>query len=294
MKTLKNILTSMRPEQWTKNLIVFAGLFFGKGFTDISVLSRSIQAFLIFCLVSSGSYIINDIIDRRKDRFHPEKAKRPIARGSVSMPLAFAVAAVLISVGMLWALLLSDRLLVVVGLFLALHIAYDLLLKHISIIDVFTIAFAFILRLVGGVVMTPVFYSLSSWILLCTFLLALFLALCKRRSEVALLLDDSKHHRKSLAEYDIVFLNQMITIVSACVIICYSLYALSHGTPMKIGIDRFIYTIPFVVYGIFRYLYLVNMREGGSNPEKLLLKDIPLLTDILLYCLTVYVILYRP
>lgn len=283
----------MRPEQWTKNLIIFAGLFFAKRMNDLMTLFLSVQIFLIFCLLSSASYIFNDIIDRKEDAHHPDKRRRPIPRGDLRPGIALLASLVLVVVGVTWAALLSSGLLTIVIAFLALHIIYDLYLKHISIIDVFAIALAFILRLLAGVSVSGIESLVSSWILLCTFLVALFLALCKRRAEMALLQDMSKHHRKSLEGYSVQFLDQLITIVAGCSILSYSLYTLSADTIAKHGSDKLLYTIPFVVYGIFRYLYLVNIKMGGANPEKLLLKDLPLMADILLYCVAVYLVVYR-
>lgn len=292
MRTIKNIFISMRPEQWTKNIIVFAGLFFAKKLADPYTILSSFQIFCIFCITSSASYIFNDIIDRKEDAHHPDKRKRPVARGGLGVPTAMAASVVLACGGISWAWMLSYRLFALVITFLALHVVYDLVLKHVSIVDVFAIALAFILRLLAGVSMSGIESMVSSWILLCTFLLALFLALCKRRAEMALLLEKSKHHRKSLEGYSLEFLDQLITIAAGCAILSYALYALSSETIAKHGTDKLCYTVPFVVYGIFRYLYLVNMKMGGANPEKLLLKDMPLFTDIVLYCLSVYFIVY--
>ena len=292
MGTIRNSVRSMRPEQWTKNLIVFAGLFFARKLSDPATILSSVEIFIIFCMLSSASYIFNDIIDRREDILHPDKCRRPIARGSLSIKIASAVSLMMVLVGLVWAAALSYKLLLISIGFLLLHVFYDLYLKHISIIDVFAIALAFILRLLAGVSISGVEFLISSWILLCTFLLALFLALCKRRAEMALLLEKSKHHRKSLEDYSLEFLDQLITIVAGCSILSYALYALSVETIAKHGTDKLLYTIPFVVYGIFRYLYLVNMKMGGANPEKLLLKDLPLLADILLYCVAVYAVVY--
>jgi 4-hydroxybenzoate polyprenyltransferase len=289
---LKNIIISMRPAQWTKNLLVFAGPFFGRGLSGLPAFVFISEVFAVFCLVSSGSYIINDVIDREKDKFHPDKKKRPIASGKLSVRSAFFASLVLILTGIIWAGCLSMDFFLLIMFFILLHILYDIFLKHIPIIDVMVIACAFILRLFGGVIARPIGISLSSWILLCTFLLALFLALCKRRAEVAVLSDDSGRHRKSIADYNIDFLNQLITITGSCAILSYSIYALSPDTIAKRGTDKLVYTIPFVVYGIFRYLYLVHIKSGGSNPENLLLKDMPLLIDIILYGLIVYLVIY--
>jgi 4-hydroxybenzoate polyprenyltransferase len=293
MKTIKNIIISMRAEQWTKNLIVFAGLFFGKSLDVFPRFVFVLQVFAIFCLVSSGSYILNDIIDRKDDAHHPGKSRRPIASGALGIPAAVMAMSALVFAGLLWAFSISPRLFTVVLAFLALHILYDFFLKHEAIVDVFAIALAFILRLLGGAVNSPVENMMSPWILLCTFLLALFLAMCKRRAEIAMLMEKSHYHRKSLADYSIEFLDQMITIAGGGTILCYSLYALSPETVVKHGTANLIYTIPFVAYGIFRYLYLVHIKKGGANPERLLLTDAPLIIDLFLYCVTVYLIIYR-
>lgn len=293
MKTLRNIAVSMRPEQWTKNIIVFAGPFFAKKLGNPAILLSTCEIFCIFCIVSSASYILNDLIDRKEDAHHPDKCKRPIARGDLSMAAAICSSLILGGAGLLWAWALSYKLFAMVLTFLALHIAYDIVLKHISIVDVFAIALAFILRLLAGVSLSDITSPISSWILLCTFLLALFLALCKRRAEMALLMDRSKQHRKSLEGYSIEFLDQLITIVAGCSVLSYALYALSAETIAKHGTDKLIYTIPFVVYGMFRYLYLVHMKRGGSNPEKILLTDVPFLVNILSYCAVVYLLVYR-
>ncbi|MDP3788884.1 MAG: UbiA family prenyltransferase, partial [Candidatus Omnitrophota bacterium] len=223
---------------------------------------------------------------------HPEKSRRPIAAGRLKSRPAIIASALLMLAGLSMAWSIYFKLFLLVAGFILLHILYDVSLKHIVVVDVFVIAFSFIIRLFSGVVMSPIENKLSSWILFCTFLLALFLALCKRRAEMAMLQDVSKHHRRSLADYSVQFLDQMIAIIGGCAILSYSIYALSADTIAKRGTDKLVYTIPFVVYGIFRYLYLVNIRRGGTNPEKLLLRDIPLLTDIILYCIIVYLVLY--
>ena len=291
MRLLKNVIISMRPEQWTKNLIVFAALFFGRSLTSIDVIAQTTCIFIIFCAVSSGSYMINDVVDRNEDRHHPEKSKRPIPAGKISIPFAILVSLILIFGGLYASWVISIRLFAVTFIFITLHIAYDFFLKHISILDVFSIAFAFIIRLFAGVTLCSI--PVSSWILLCTFLLALFLALCKRRAEMAMLMDGSKRHRKSLEGYSVQFLDQLISIVGGCTIISYSLYSLSPETVANHGTDKLIYTIPFVVYGLFRYLYLVQMKQGGTNPEKLLLRDVPLLVSIILYLLVMYAVVYK-
>ncbi len=292
IKNLKYIIISMRPEQWTKNIFVFAGLLFAKKLDNIQTIVLSSTIFAIFCLVSSASYIFNDIIDRKEDVHHPDKSKRPVASGRLNAGLALASSITLIVIGLGWAIALSHSLAQLVGAFLLLHIIYDFALKHIPILDVFSIALSFIIRLFAGVCMTSIEFNISSWILVCTFLLALFLALCKRRAEMALLSERAREHRKSLGGYSIDFLDQLITIAAACAIISYSLYALSAESIAKHGTDKLMYTIPFVVFGVFRYLALVNLKKGGSNPEKILARDAPFLINVVVYSGLVYTILY--
>lgn len=293
ISTVRSIVLSMRPEQWTKNVIVFAGLFFARKFTDPATVFSTCEIFAIFCVISSASYIVNDVIDRREDAHHPDKCRRPVAQGALGIPAALATSALLAAAGLVWAAALSWKLFILTASFLLLHAVYDVFLKHVTIIDVFAIALAFIIRLLAGVSLNEVGPLISSWILLCTFLLALFLALCKRRAEISLLQDKSKHHRKSLEGYSISFLDQLITIVAGCSILSYALYALSAETVAKHGTDKLKYTIPFVVYGIFRYLYLVHMKKGGSNPERILIRDVPFLLNMLAYFGTLYLLIYR-
>lgn len=283
----------MRPEQWTKNIIIFAGLFFGRRLSDVPTLVSAIEVFFIFCIASTASYILNDIVDRNEDSRHPDKSRRPIARGTLTIKTALSLSALFMVASLIWAYSISPRLLAVLTAFLVLHLAYDLLLKHIPIIDVFAIALSFIIRLLAGVSFADIGFGISSWILLCTFLLALFLALNKRRAEMVLLLDKSKDHRRSLEGYTVDFLDQLITVAAACSILSYSIYALSAESVAKHGTDKLIYTIPFVVFGIFRYLSLVHLKKGGSNPEKILLKDVPFLANILCYVTVVYFLIYR-
>lgn len=292
MKILWNILIAMRPEQWTKNIIIFAGPLFAKKLSTFNDIFTSVQIFCIFCLVSSASYILNDILDRKEDAHHPDKCKRPIARGDLKVFTAGALSVVLTCIGLIWAMFVSWNLVILVSVFLLLHVIYDIWLKHITIVDVFAIAFAFLIRLIAGMAMYDI-GLLSSWILLCTFLLALFLALCKRRAEIVLLSDKAVSHRKSLEGYSMDFLTQLISILASCSIMSYALYVLLSETVARRGLVRLRITIPLVAYGIFRYLYLVHLKKGGANPEKVLLKDIPFLINMIAYALIVIMSIYH-
>lgn len=290
--TAADLLRALRPNQWTKNAVVLAAFFFALGDRGQSVSWASIPVALaaaaVFCLVSSAVYLINDVSDIKADRVHPIKRLRPIAAGRVSVLAALFMAAILLAAGGIAAWRLTRSFTAVVGLYVIMQIAYTLVLKRVALLDVFVIAFGFVLRAAAGGLALHV--VLSPWLLLCAFLLALFLALCKRRHEKLLLEGAADAHRPSLEEYDRQLLDQLIVIVAACAIVCYSLYTLWPDTVHKFGTSLLAVTIPFVMFGIFRYLHLVYRREGGGRPEKILLSDIPLLIDLTLYAATVLAI----
>ncbi len=288
---IRGILLSMRPRQWTKNLVVFAGIAFAQKLVRGELLLRTLGAFTLFCVASGGVYLLNDVLDREKDKEHPLKRKRPIASGAVSAG-AGTVSAVIALLGAAvggWAI--SSRLGAVVLTYEVLMITYSLVLKHVVIIDVLAIAAGFVLRAAAGAVVVTV--DISSWLLVCTVFLALFLALSKRRHELVLLDDRAHFHRRSLVEYSPALLDQMISVATASTIIAYSLYTMSAQTIEKFGTAKLAYTIPFVLYGILRYLYLVYRKDGGGSPEKALLADRPLLVDVALWICVVGLILYR-
>jgi 4-hydroxybenzoate polyprenyltransferase len=287
-----NLLIALRPGQWTKNLIVFAGLLFGmKLFEPLAVVRASI-AFAIFCALSGVVYLINDVADREADRRHPLKASRPIAAGAIAPGTALAVAVAIAGLALAAAFALTPAFGVVATVYGVLLAAYSGPLKHIVIIDVLTIAAGFVLRAVAGAVAIPV--PISHWLLVCTTLLALFLALSKRRHELVLLADEAASHRRILGEYSPYLLDQMISVVTASTLMAYAFYTISPETIEKFGTDRLGLTLPFPLYGIFRYLYLVHQKEGGGSPAEMLLNDRPLLTCVALWALAVVLILYQP
>lgn len=289
--TVLSLLISTRPGQWTKNLLIFAGLLFGlRLFDPIAVIDATI-AFGIFCGLSGAVYLINDVLDRDTDRQHPLKARRPIASGAVSVPLAIGTAAVLGSAGIAAAFAVNVRLGVVSAAYLALLGLYSAALKHIVIIDVLTIAVGFVLRAAAGAVAIDV--EISHWLLVCTILGALFIALAKRRHELVLLTDGATSHRPILSEYSPYLLDQMIAVVTASTLISYVFYTISPDTQQKFGTPWLGLTIPFPLYGIFRYLYLVHQRVEGGSPADLLLTDRPLLICVVLWVLFVALIIYR-
>jgi 4-hydroxybenzoate polyprenyltransferase len=286
------LLLSLRPDQWTKNLVVFAGLIFGQRLFDGPAVIEAVSAFLVFCLLSGVVYLVNDIADRESDRQHPLKSKRPIASGALPVQVALGAIIVLGVVSLAGAAALGRAFAAVAATYLSLQVLYSLLLKHIVIVDVLTIAVGFVLRAVGGAVAVAV--EISHWLLVCTILLALFIALAKRRHEIVLLADGASDHRPILGEYSAYLLDQMIGVVTASTLISYVFYTISPETEAKFGTEWLGLTIPFPLYGIFRYLYLVHRREGGGSPSDLLLTDRPLLACVALWAAAVALIIYRP
>ena len=287
-----NVLMSLRPGQWAKNLLVFAGLLFGLRLFDVEAVGRAFAAFGVFCLLSGVVYLINDIADRHTDRQHPLKARRPIASGALPVPAALTSAIVLAAVALAGAFALGPRFFVVAVSYLALLALYSGALKHIVIIDVLTIAIGFVLRAVAGAVAVNV--DISHWLLVCTILLALFISLAKRRHELVLLADGAASYRPILDEYTPYLLDQMIAVVTASTLIAYVFYTISPETEQKFNTHWLGLTVPFPLYGIFRYLYLVHQREGGGSPADLLLTDRPLLVCVTLWALSVVLIIYHP
>ena len=287
-----SLLLSLRPAQWTKNLLVFAGLLFGKRLFDLPSVLDAVSAFAVFCALSGAVYLVNDVADRDSDRQHPLKAQRPIASGALPVPVALGAALALATIALAAAYPIGPVFAVVAATYLALQITYSFPLKHIVIIDVLTIAIGFVLRAVGGAVAVQV--EIGHWLLVCTILLALFIALAKRRHEIVLLADDAVSHRPILGEYTPYLLDQMIGVVTASTLISYVFYTISPETQAKFGTAWLGLTIPFPLYGIFRYLYLVHQRQGGGSPADMLLTDRPLLACVALWALTVALIIYRP
>jgi 4-hydroxybenzoate polyprenyltransferase len=287
-----HVLLSLRPAQWSKNLLVFAGLLFGRRLFDVASALDAVSAFAVFCVLSGVVYLVNDIADRESDRRHPLKAQRPIASGELPARIAAVIALVLGAGGLAAAYAIGPAFAAVAAAYLVLQILYSFPLKHIVIIDVLTIAVGFVLRAVGGAVAVHV--EIGHWLLVCTILLALFIALAKRRHELVLLAGDAATHRPILGEYSAYLLDQMIGVVTASTLISYVFYTISPETQAKFGTAWLGLTIPFPLYGIFRYLYLVHQREGGGSPADLLLTDRPLLACVALWALTVALIIYRP
>jgi 4-hydroxybenzoate polyprenyltransferase len=287
-----SLVLSLRPSQWTKNLIIFAALMFGQRLLDPTAVFQSLAAFAIFCALSGVVYLINDVADREADRQHPVKMARPIASGALPVRVAVVTACILGAAAVGAAFWLRPMFGVCATSYLALLALYSGPLKHAVIIDVLTIAIGFVLRAAAGAVAIGV--HASHWLYVLTMLLALFLGLSKRRHELVLLADGATGHRRILEEYSPYLLDQMIAVVTASTIVAYAFYTVSPETVEKFGTDKLGLTLPFPLYGIFRYLYLVHQKEGGGSPTDMLLTDRPLLLCVGLWAATVATIIYGP
>ncbi len=287
---LHSVWISLRPKQWLKNVVVFAGLFFAEDLTVLSKILDTLAAFALFCLVSSSGYLINDILDRKKDALHPRKRLRPIASGAVSPGLAVALAIILSFSSLIAAFGLNREFGQILAAYLIFTLSYSLALKRVVILDVLLIASGFVLRAIGGAIAAQ--ENVSSWLIICTIFLSLFLALTKRRSEVKTLGAQAAQVRSTLALYTVELLDQMINIVTAACLMAYALYTLDAGTVEKFGTRNLAFTLPFVIYGLFRYLYLVLHLNVGETPELVLTHDRPIMICILAYIGTVASILY--
>jgi len=288
--TIAYILESMRPQQWLKNFFIFAPLIFSQNVTDLVLFKKALLAFAIFCLLSGSVYILNDLKDMEEDKLHPLKSKRPIASNKLKRSYAIIAFVVVCVISFLLCLLLNMSFFYIALFYLILQIAYSFRLKHVVILDVFIVAAGFFIRVIAGGLAIEVY--ISPWLLICTALLALFLAMSKRRHEIIFLEQDAENHRPILKEYSPYLLDQMIAVVTASTVIAYCLYTISEETIAKFGTTRLIFTVPFVLYGIFRYLYLIHQKSEGGTPEVLILKDKPLLLDIFLWIVCASIIIY--
>lgn len=280
----------MRIQQWIKNLFVFAPLIFSQNVFVLPLFAKTVLAFVLFCLLTGAAYIFNDLQDLEEDKRHPVKSQRPLASGRLEKKHALSAMILLAILGLAGAYFLNVSFFAVMLVYLVLQVAYSGWLKHVVIIDVFLIAAGYFLRVIAGGLAIEV--QISPWLIICTILLALFLALSKRRHELVLLDKKAETHRPILKEYTPQLLDQMIAVVTASTVISYCLYTISAETVAKYGTMNMVYTVPFVLYGIFRYLYLVHQKEEGGSPEALIIKDKPLLADLFLWIATAMVILY--
>ena len=286
----RTLLVSLRPHQWTKNLLVFAALGLSKHLFEAGPLLRSLSAFALFCGLSGTVYLLNDLADMERDRLHPQKKNRPLASGALSPRTAATAALVLGLTSLTASFLLGGAFAVCSASYLALNLLYSFRLKEVVIVDVLAVSIGFVIRPVAGAVAIGV--QISDWLLICTILLALFLTLAKRRHELTSLSGSASGHRKILAEYSPYLLDQMIAVVTASCVTAYAFYTTAEETRHKFQTDRLVWTLPFVLYGIFRYLYLVHQKEQGGSPADVLLTDRPLLLAVGLWAVTIVAIVY--
>ena len=286
------LLQAMRPQQWTKNLFVFAGVVFARKVQEPKPLLVSLAAFGLFCLLSSAVYLINDVADAEQDRQHPTKRNRSIASGRLAAPVAVMAAVAMAAAGLVLSFDLAAAFGIIAAIYLGLNLLYSFLLKHMVILDVLLVAVFFVLRAAAGA--AAIHVAISHWLLICTILLALFIALSKRRHELVLLEDNAASHRASLTEYSPYLLDQMIAVVTASTLMAYILYTVDDRTVSQAGVgsDRLLYTVPCVIFGIFRYLYLVHQRSEGGNPDRIIVSDKPFLINLLLWMGIVGLVIY--
>jgi 4-hydroxybenzoate polyprenyltransferase len=280
------IFDLLRVRQWAKNMLIFGALVFTGNLFNLPYFTKVLVAFFLMSFAASSLYIFNDISDYKEDRLHPEKRKRPIASGAVKKDFAMFLSAVLMAVSLTGSFFLSIPFFIITLIYVAMTIFYTLKLKHMVILDVFEIAAGFVFRAAAGALVISVF--ISPWLLICTTLVALFVALSKRRHELSF--PDAFKHRKVLQDYSIPLLDQMISVVTASTVVAYSLYAFTSPTAEKH--NYLMLTVPFVLYGIFRYLYLVHKKNLGGSPETVFLKDIPMIINIVLYIISCVIIVY--
>lgn len=287
---MKFIFVSMRVQQWVKNLFLFVALVFSGHLVILNDVLRTVLGFLAFSCLSSAVYLFNDVADLENDRNHPVKMRRPLPSGNISKNTLLGMSAVLGIIGLSGGFALGREFGIVLTLYLLINILYSLKLKEVVILDVMAIAAGFVLRVAGGAVLIHV--PMSQWLIVCTILLALFLGFSKRRTELVTVPDGSGPTRLVLGHYSPQFLDQMIGVVTATTVMSYALYTISEETVKKFGTQNLIYTVPFVLYGIFRYLYLVHKRTEGEDPTKTILTDGPMLVNILLWVVVVGAIIY--
>lgn len=284
------LVKSLRPVQWVKNVFVLAPIVFAERLADPALLVSALLAFVTFCLAASCIYLVNDLGDREDDRRHPLKKHRPIAAGKLSVSAAWIAAAVLATTTLGASLYLGIEFLVILAIYLAVNVAYSRGLKRVVILDVMVVAAGYVFRVMAGAAAIEV--EVSPWLLLCTVFLALLLILSKRRHELLLLADDAGDHRAVLQHYNATFLDQMINVVTASSVVCFALYAMDEDTVARFGSDRLIYTLPLVIFGIFRYLYLIYQKHDRRNPTEALMRDVPFVVNIFLWGVAVLWIVY--
>ncbi len=289
---LSALLTEMRPLEWSKNLLVFSGLIFSRSLTDPHNLAVSVAGFLLFCCASSGVYLFNDLCDLAEDREHPVKRHRPLASGALPVGVARVAMVILFSTATLGALWLDHGFAAIIAVYLATCLAYSFKLKDIVILDVILIASGFVLRAIAGAVIIHV--EVSEWLVLCTSMVALLVGFGKRRHELVLLESAAGSHRRSLVDYSIEFLDSVMNICAGAAVLTYALYTRADQTIERVGSRAMLITIPFVIYGVFRYLFLIHRRQAGGDPVQILFRDRPTMLNLLLWILTAAIVIYLP
>jgi len=283
---MKPLLVTLRPKQWVKNLVVFAGIIFSRNITNGTMELKVIATFIAFCAVVSAGYIFNDILDRECDRSHPTKKDRPIASGAISVTFASVVALVMAITATAAGYLIDPMLTLYLVAYVVLQLSYSLWFKHMMILDVMSISAGFVIRAAAGAAVIHV--PISAWLVVCTMLLAMFLALAKRRAEIILLEDGAVRHRRNLDDYSLDLLDQMTGVIASATLVSYALYTFTAFETSR----GMMLTIPFVLYGIFRYLYLVHKQMQGGSPEQVFLTDKPLLINVMLWVVTAMAVLH--
>ena len=281
---------TLRPRQWVKNVFLFVGLVFSQNLFQIDLFIKVCEGFLVFCLAASSIYVFNDIHDRESDRRHPEKYRRPLAQGSLLVSEAYMVSMVLAAVALMLAFMMDRTFLLILLAYFVLNLAYSLKIKQVVILDIMFIASGFVLRILAGTALAGV--NPSDWLVICTITLSLFLGFSKRRNELVLMGENAGTQRKVLKEYSIHFLDQMISMVTACTVMSYILYTVSPETVGRFGTKNLMFSIPFALFGVFRYLYLIYLKKKMGDPIDLILKDFPFLLNILLWISAVMIIIY--
>lgn len=291
-RNIYGLIVEMRPKEWVKNLLVFSGVIFSGSLTNVNNFWISTLGFLIFCSASSCIYLFNDLCDIKEDREHPLKSKRPLASGAVNITLARLTALLLFAVAASGALLLSYPFALVIFVYLAICLSYSLKLKEIVILDVILIAAGFVLRAVSGAILIGV--EASEWLVLCTSMVALLVGFGKRRHELVLLSEAAGNHRRSLNDYTIGFLDSIMNICAGGAVVTYALYTRADETIARVGSRGMLLTIPFVIYGVFRYLFLVQKGIEGGNPVQILFRDRSTVLNLLFWILTSGFVIYLP
>lgn len=295
MKSLPPWLRALRPTQWTKNGLLFAGALFAHGLTDPQIAIRAILGFVCFCLLSGGVYLANDLRDLESDRLHPVKRLRPLASGALPTGLAWTELTVILVAACALAWFLGPTFSIAAIAYLLINLLYTFQLKNVVLLDVLSIAMGFVLRAIAGVELIRPLYpdvQLSPWLLVCTFFLALFLGFGKRRQEIVVHQDRANEQRAVLRQYTVELIDTLVTVCAGTTLVAYAIYTIWPATVAKVGSESLLYTVPFVAYGLFRYLWIVRVRVQGEDPSQVLIQDKPLLLNVMLWALVVVLVLY--